>query len=227
MGREVRLSAEESFDDARLLVELKKSAERYNKYVNKKVLFIYRKDMKPSSEYMCYEVFFGDDNFMHLAGFQRDKINASTFYEKCALGTISTAELNFKESRKAASSKLSILPELLDYQYVKLYRIGKKDLVTLKNKFEIGLGNDRGIIGFDKRNSYPPIPRPITVMKRPIQEYVSNPMKIIAILMKNDTDISYNTVVTCTSTGVEVSELPKYIAKKIDISLQPKIEKIK
>ncbi len=227
MGREVRLNAEESFNDERLLVELKKSAERYNRYANKKVLFIYRKDMKPSSEYMCYEVLFGEENFIHLAGFQSDKIDASTFFTKCLLGTLSPKELTFKESRKAASSKLSILPELLDYHYVKLYMIGKKNLETLKNKFEVGLGNYQGIIGFDKRNLYPPVPIPVTAMKRPLQDYVSNPMKILAILMKNKTDISYNTVVACVTSGIEVSDLPKYISEKIDGSLYPKIVKSK
>lgn len=43
--------------------------------------------MKPSSEYMCYKVIFDDENFMHLAGFIRDEIDASTFIEKCVLGT--------------------------------------------------------------------------------------------------------------------------------------------
>lgn len=225
MGRKIRLNAEESFNDERLLVELKKSAERYNRYTNKKILFIYRKDMKSSSEYMCYEVFFGEENFIHLAGFQSDKIDASTFFTKCLLGTLSPKELTFKESRKAASSKLSILPELLDYQYVKLYMIGKKDLETLKNKFEVGLGNCQGIIGFDKRNLYPPVPIPVTAMKRPLQDYVSNPMRIVTILMKNKTDDYYNTVLACVSSGIEVSDLPKYILQKIDGSLHPKIKK--
>lgn len=223
MGREKRLNIEESFNNEKLLAELKKSAERYNKYVNHKVLFIYRKDMKPTSEYMCYEVFFGDDNFMHLAGFKRDKINATTFFNKCVSGNLSPNELTFKESRKAASSKLSILPGLLDYQHVKLYKIGEKDLISLNNEFDMGLGNNSGIIGFDKRSINPPIPT--TIMKKPIQDYVSNPKKVLAILMKNKTDTYYNTVVACVSKGIEVSELPKYISKKLDKSLYPKIKR--
>lgn len=223
MGKQIRLNQERAKTDAELIRELHASALKYDTYANKKLLYIYRASGK-NSPYESYEVFFGKENFMHLAGFKKRKIGATDFYSKCLLGTLHLYEAEFKESRKASSAKLDALQTLLDYRHVKIYKIGDADLIREKNRFETGLGNYFGIIGFDRRKQPPALPVPVTVMKRSISDYVSCPKNVIAILMKDSGSRLYDTVVGCVSDGIKMSSLPEDIRAKIDPSLAPVIK---
>ena len=104
----IRLNHETAKTDREILFLLYEAAQEYNVYVNKKLLFIFR-EKKQDAPYECYEVFYGKENFIHLAGFKRKKIDAKVFFDKCLSRSVSLHEVDFKENRKATSSKLDIL----------------------------------------------------------------------------------------------------------------------
>lgn len=118
MGKQIRLNQEYAKTDKEILKELHVSALKYNLYAEHKLLFIYR-GKSDGLQYKDYEVYFGKENFIHLVGFERDKIGAYDFYEKCKLETLQLHEVKFKESRKAASAKLDAIQNLLDYKYIR------------------------------------------------------------------------------------------------------------
>lgn len=64
-----------------MLTILRKSATLYSEYVDTTLLFIFRKSKSDSYDY--YEVRFGKNNFMHLAGIKSESLNANEFYEAC------------------------------------------------------------------------------------------------------------------------------------------------
>ena len=101
--------------------------------------------------------------------------------------------------------------------------MGSADLIKEKNKFEIGIGNNSGIMGFDRRKSFQTLPIPVTVMKRPLTDYVSNPENVVAILMKDKNAKFYDTVIGCVSKGILIDELPKHIQSKISKKIYPRI----
>ena len=69
-----------------MLTILRKSATLYSEYVDTTLLFIFRKSKSDSYDY--YEVRFGKNNFMHLAGIKSGSLNANEFYEACISGEI-------------------------------------------------------------------------------------------------------------------------------------------
>ena len=69
-----------------LLTILCKSAILYSEYADTTLLFIFRE--KKSDAYDYYEVRFGKNNFMHLAGIKSETLSANEFYEACVGGTI-------------------------------------------------------------------------------------------------------------------------------------------
>lgn len=218
MSPPIRLNQERAKTDVEILSALHLSAQKYMQYANHKLLYIYRANKK-EAPYEDYEVFFGPENFIHLVGFKRAKINAIEFLNKCNSGTLQLHEVLFKESRKSTSSKLDAIVQLLDYRHAKIYKIGNADLITEKNQFEIGVGNYAGIIGFDQRKPRPALPVPVTILKRPITDYVSKPENVLAILSKDKNDKYYSTVVGCVSKALEVNDLPKHIQAKINPDL--------
>lgn len=225
MGTPIRLSQQKAKSDSKLLRDLHYAAMEYNKYANHKILYIYRA-RQSGAIYKDYEVYFGKENFIHLVGFKKGKIGANDFYDKCLLGTLKLHEVQFKENRKAASAKLDAIQNLLDYRHCKIYKMNEADIITQKNKFEVGLGNNAGIMGFDKRIAGASLPIPVTVMKRPITDYVSNPENVVAIFMKEKNGDFYDTVIGCVSSGILKADLPKSIQAKISEKVPSKILKI-
>ena len=217
-GKQIRLNRESAKSDLELLKALHLSAQKYGQYEGKKLLYIIRSSGK-EAHYEDYEVYFGKENFMHLTGFKKGKINAAEFFKKCLMDDIDLREVFFKENRKASSAKLDVLPVLLDYRYVKIYKMGDADLIREKNKFEVGLGNTIGIMGFDHRVPAPALPVPTTVMKRSILDYVSRPKNVVAILLKKNDEKYYRHVVGTVASGIKREELPQHIANKIDARL--------
>lgn len=88
----VRFNHEVAKSDREILALLYDAAKEYNKYVNKKLLFIFR-EKKKDAPYECYEVFYGKENFIHLAGFKRKRIDAKQFFDKCLNRSISLHEV--------------------------------------------------------------------------------------------------------------------------------------
>lgn len=219
MGKILKLYQEQDYDNAEIKRRLNEAALKYKLYVGKNVLFIHCAKYKQIYTYGCFEAEFGKENFMHLAGFGRDKLNARDFYDKCFNNTISEEEFCFKGSRKATSTKLSVLSDLLNYQHVKLYKIGDKDTETEKNKFKVGVGNDTGIMGFDLRKKPPSLPVPVTVMKKSITAYVTKPDKVIAVLVKERGKKKYEKVIGTVKNGLKIEVLPDFIKKKMGENL--------
>lgn len=213
-----RASYEPDKDDKTISKELVSSAQQYSLYADKAVLFIYR-DNKPSLPYEHYEAFFGKNNFIHLTGFRRKRdpnsTSAARFYDHCLNGTINIKKFDYSDSKQSASGKLGVLPELLDITKMKMFKMGASDLITLKNQFEIGLGNTRGIIGFDRRKEKPYLPVPVTAMNRSILEFVSKPQNVVAILLRDPDAAYYDKLIGCVTNGILLSDLPEDVRKKI------------
>lgn len=167
-----------------LLLILHRSAKLYSKYADTTLLFIFRE--KKSEEYDHYEVRFGKNNFMHLAGIKSKKMNAEEFYEACFNGTITREDCNPRRDANTMYAKIAIMEKLLDLQHSKCYKIGEKNLVTRDNDFEMATGNAEGIIGYDSRiriKGKKEIDKtkssiPTTLLNSPITEYCLKPQKL-------------------------------------------------
>ena len=208
--------------DEQFLADLFRAVDAYNLYAGKKLLFIYRTSL-PGNIYSWYEVLFGKENFMHLTGIRALNFGAQRFYEKCLSRAIKSKEFTFTTSRKVASSKLDALPKLLLFEHATIYKMGDADLITLYNKFDTGLGNQDGMIGFDHRNASEESAVPVTAIKAPITDYVSKPYKVIAILMKDYDANQYDTVISSPKRGIAITELPVSLQKAISPEALQKI----
>ena len=95
-----------------LLSILYKSAKLYSEYAETTLLFIFRE--KKSDAYDYYEVRFGKNNFMHLAGIKSETLSANDFYEACLKGTITRAACNPRRDTNTMYSKVAIMEQMLD-----------------------------------------------------------------------------------------------------------------
>ena len=180
-----------------LLVTLYKSAILYSEYVDTTLLFIFRE--KKSDAYDYYEVRFGKNNFMHLAGIKSKTLSANEFYEACIERTITREDCDPRRDANTMYSKVAIMEQMLDLRNSKCYKIGQKNLVTRDNDFEMATGNMNGVMGYDSRirikgtnrvdRTKSPIPT--TLLNSPINNYCSRPQKIMFILQKSDGESTY------------------------------------
>lgn len=181
-----------------LLSILCKSAKIYSEYADTTLLFIFRE--KKTDVYDFYEVRFGKNNFMHLAGIKSKTLSAIEFYEACIDGTITKKDCTPRRDANTMYSKVAIMEQMLDLRNSKCYKIGEKDLVTRDNDFEMATGNSVGVMGYDSRirikgtnkldKTKSPIPT--TLLNNSITQYCSRPHKIMFILQKSDVEDTYN-----------------------------------
>lgn len=184
--------------DTEMISILQKSAKLYSEYVDTTLLFIFRE--KKQDDYDFYEVTFGKNNFMHLAGIKSKTMNAAEFYDACVKGLIIREDCSPRRNAKTMYSKIAIMEQLLDLRHSKCYKIGSKDFITRNNDFEMATGNLTGVIGYDSRvtiagtnridKSKPSVPT--TLLANAITSYCSKPQKIIFILQKNIGENTYN-----------------------------------
>jgi len=180
-----------------LITILCKSAMLYSEYADTTLLFIFRE--KKSDAYDFYEVRFGKNNFMHLAGIKSEMLGANGFYEACLARTVTKEHCNPRKDANTMYSKISILEQMLDLRNSKCYKIGEKNLITRDNDFEMATGNDRGVVGYDSRIKIrgtdeidkKKAPIPTTLLNNPITDYCSRPQKIMFILQKDDSENTY------------------------------------
>ena len=132
-----------------LLRILCKSALLYSEYADTTLLFIFRETKSDAYDY--YEVRFGKNNFMHLAGIKSETLSANEFYEACVGGTITREDCNPRRDANTMYSKVAIMEQMLDLRNSKCYKIGEKNLVTRDNDFEMATGNTNGVMGYDSR----------------------------------------------------------------------------
>lgn len=180
------------------LTKLCKGAMLYSEYANTTLLFIFRE--KKSEEYDYYEVRFGKNNFMHLAGIKSRTLSAVEFYEACVNKTIKREECNPRRDSNTMYAKVAIIEQMLDLRNSKCYKIGAKNLVTRDNDFEMATGNANGVVGYDSRIKTrgtqkideKKSPIPTTLLNNPITDYCLRPQKIMFILQKSDGESTYN-----------------------------------
>lgn len=181
-----------------LLSILCKSAKLYSEYADTTLLFIFRE--KKLDAYDYYEVRFGKNNFMHLAGIKSETLSANEFFEACMKGTITREACNPRRDATTMYSKVAIMEQMLDLRNSKCYKIGEKDLVTRDNDFEMATGNSNGVMGYDSRIKIKGTdkvdktksPVPTTLLNNSITDYCSRPQKIMFILQRSDEESTYN-----------------------------------
>ena len=183
---------------AELLTVLCKSAALYSEYADTTLLFIFKK--KKADAYDYYEVRYGKNNFMHLAGIKSETLSAVEFYEACEKGIIKREDCNPRRDSNTMYAKVAVMEQMLDLRNSKCYKIGTKDLVTRDNDFEMATGNASGVVGYDSRiktkrtqtvdDSKASIPT--TLLNNPITYYCTRPQKIMFILQKYDGESTYN-----------------------------------
>ena len=180
-----------------LLSILHKSAKLYSEYADTTLLFIFRE--KKSDAYDYYEVRFGKNNFMHLAGIKSETLSAKDFYEACLEGKITRNDCNPRRDANTMYSKVAIMEQMLDLRNSKCYKIGEKDIVTRDNDFEMATGNSAGVMGYDSRIKIKGTdkldrtksPIPTTILNNSITQYCSRPQKIMFILQKSEGESTY------------------------------------
>jgi len=181
-----------------LLNILHKSAMLYSEYAGTTLLFIFRGNK--SEVYDYYEVRFGKNNFMHLAGIKSETLSANKFYEACMEGTINKEDCKPRKDANTMYSKVAIMEQMLDLRNSKCYKIGEKNLVTRDNDFEMATGNTSGVMGYDSRIKImgtdkvdkTKSPIPTTLLNNSIMDYCSKLQKIMFILQKSDGESTYN-----------------------------------
>lgn len=181
-----------------LLTILCKSAKLYSEYADTTLLFIFRE--KKSDVYDYYEVRYGKNNFMHLAGIKSETLSATAFYEACEKQIIKREDCKPRRDSNTMYAKAAVMEQRLNLRNSKCYKIGAKDLVTRDNDFEMATGNECGVIGYDSRikkkgtqivdNTKAPIPT--TLLNNPITDYCTRPQKIMFILQKYEGESTYN-----------------------------------
>lgn len=180
------------------LMILCKSATLYSEYADTTLLFIFRE--KKSDMYDYYEVRYGKNNFMHLAGIKSETLGAVEFYEACERQIIKREDCNPRRDVNTMYAKVAVMEQLLDLRNSKCYKIGVKNLVTRDNDFEMATGNSSGVIGYASRIKKKgtqivdetKAPIPTTLLNNPITDYCTRPQKIMFILQKYDGESTYN-----------------------------------
>lgn len=181
-----------------LLTILCKSATLYAEYADTTLLFIFRE--KKSDMYDYYEVRYGKNNFMHLAGIKSETLGAVEFYEACERQIIKRKDCNPRRDANTMYEKVAVMEQLLDLRNSKCYKIGAKNLVTRDNDFEMATGDASGVIGYASRIKKKgtqivdetKAPIPTTLLNNPITDYCTRPQKIMFILQKYDGESTYN-----------------------------------
>lgn len=181
-----------------LLTILCKSAALYSEYADTTLLSIFRE--KKADAYDYYEVRYGKNNFMHLAGIKSETLSAVEFYEACEKRIIKREDCNPRRDANTMYAKVAVIEQMLDLRNSKCYKIGAKDLVTRDNDFEMATGNASGVVGYDSRIKKKgtqivdetKASIPTTLLNNPITDYCTRPQKIMFILQKYDGESTYN-----------------------------------
>lgn len=188
------------------------AAKLYDQYVGSDILVVYARSK--TLPYETYEFMVSSEHFQHLAGVKHPK-GANAFYRKCLIGEVSMKDIVPVENIKTTSSKIEVLPQAIDLYSAKIYKIGKRDLTTLKNRFSMGIGNSQTIMGLDKRDQNLPIP--VTVMNRKMTDFCSEPCSIFLVMKKKIGTEKYDELVYEKTKDIfSKIEFPDKIKSKID-----------
>lgn len=203
-----------------LVRKVRISAKIYRQYVDNDVLIVYAKSKQ--GPFYTYEFHAGREHFQHLAGVHYPK-GAVAFYERCLDDNqiLTFDEITPKESLRSTSAKIDVLPVAIDLTKAKAYRCGEKDLITLYNVFEMAIGNNQCLMGFDKRTYILPIP--VTVMDKSIYEFCSEVHSISLIMLKKIGEERYSKVFyEATRDIISKADFGENVLQKVDNSLLPR-----
>ncbi|MDE6052625.1 MAG: hypothetical protein K2G55_02425 [Lachnospiraceae bacterium] len=182
--------------------------------MNKQVLIVYGKSK--NGMFFSYEFYAGEENFQHLAGIKSPS-GAEDFWNKCVGKDgrkLQKEDICPVENLKLTSSKIEVLPQALDLMHSKIYKIGEKDLETMYNKFSMGIGNTRSVMGLDERDKNLPIP--VTVMNRSINDFCSDLYNIYFVMIKDIGEEKYSDMLyEATKNILSKMELPSTISIKV------------
>lgn len=210
----IRLQEVKVLPEHILKLQLQKAAEKYSKYVGCDMLVVYSKSK--NTPYESYEFMVDEEHFQHLAGVKYPQ-GAKLFFQKCLSGNVCLKDIVPVENMKTTSSKIEVLPQAIDLYSAKIYKIGEKDLETLKNRFSMAIGNTVTVMGLDRRDQILPIP--VTVMNRKITDFCSEPCSIFLVMKKKFGIGKYNELVyEKTKDILSKIEFTDDIKNKIDIT---------
>ena len=227
----IKISSTPRYNETQMLAQIKKTALAYSKIAQTTLMFIYR-DTKGGPCYVS-EVFYGERNFMHLVGIKSNTLSAVDFYKTClGKGSRPLEKSDCTPSRDMTTlyKKISVSDTLFDFKHCKCYKIGSKDLITRDNEFEIAIGNNAGVIGYDHRINVKGSKKvnansqcvPTTLLNRSINEFCSKPSKILFVLQKKENESKYTSIYFEIKKGLFKELYPafsKEIKDLIDISV--------
>jgi len=190
--------------EAEMLRNLADSAKLYSEYVDKDLLFIFRKNKNSDYEYVFIRC--NHWNFMHLAGIRSKTLSAADFYDACLHQNIAKSDCTPSNNATSMYAKIAVMPNLMDLKKSKFYKIGEKDLITRDNDFVVAIGNGMGIIGYEEFDDNINL-NPKTLLTNPITYYSTNPQKISFVLQKNGEERAYKKVIYEPKKGLCKQEL--------------------
>ena len=131
------------------------AANRYAKLQDQYVLFI---SESKTQEYDIKQTYFGVEKFPHLIAMTPKNCTPQEFFLKCKQGQLTYNDFDFATGHNIGDveNKAQTLAELLDYKHLKMFRYGdcksgiNKNVQSIRNQYDIGIGTNRGIIGYIK-----------------------------------------------------------------------------
>ena len=113
----------------------------------------------------------------------------------------------YDHTLKDVSAKISIFSQLFNIRNMKMFRADNPDIQPTKAKFDVGIGNDTGFIGY----RYDKVIMkfiPVTNMPQPLSKYCFDPQKISMVLSKNFDEKTYKII---------EFEVSKNLLSKLDV----------
>lgn len=192
------------------------AARDYDTYLNDRdFLFLYYDKYQ---NIKSYEVSFKKNFFAHLTGVKYKEMKAGKFYDFCKAGTISFSQICTDRNPILIDKKLDVIPLVCKMPY-RSTLIGKvTNYIPGNLEFTLAVANSKGqakcVLGFDKNDF---LYFPVTLLKNEITQYSNEPYKVIAVVLKKDTEDLYN-LITYQDNSSPFSNLtlPKEIQKRID-----------
>lgn len=180
--------------DEKLLYQIYKSALEYSKICNKDFLYL-AIDKRNISKTEIYKTHYEQKHFMHLCGINSKTMSPTEFYLAALRQGITMEDCTsaYKHSISQLSEKISILPNLVNPKNIKMFKQGNPDIQSPQAKFDIGIGNEIGFIGY-RYDKIIHMFLPVTNMPQPLTKYCFNPSKISMVFSKEFHERKFKTL---------------------------------
>lgn len=202
------MNVDHNLKNEKLITELIKASHNYSYYCGKGYLFLCL-DKNDIDNMLVYVARYEPSSFMHLCGIKSIDLSAIDFYRCCLDSSITIGECTpaYDHTLSDVSEKVSILSSLLNIKNLKMFRADNPDIQPPKAKFDLGIGNNTGFIGY----RYDKVIMkfiPVTNMPQPLSKYCFDPQKISMAFSKNFEEESYKTI---------EFEVSKNLLNKLDV----------